>query len=182
MESMFTHNPPSPWRDKDYCASPPPSPPPPPLGSYPILETQRPHCWISVTDSVWRLWVQKLILDSDGDCFLLLPIFDRTPVSRDIDCCSLAKIREILAGADILLTPIFVTFSAWRAGTNKPAQCRRESAHRSRAAGGNSTLGDCTWRSRKTSVRTRKSQLLRTLQGQNSKEMLLRMRQHIADA
>jgi hypothetical protein len=37
-------------------------------------------------------------------------------VSRDIDCYSLAKISEILAGANILSTTIFVTFSAWRAG------------------------------------------------------------------
>jgi hypothetical protein len=40
-----------------------------------------------------------MISDSDGDYFLLLPIFDGTPVSRDIDCCSLAKISEILADA-----------------------------------------------------------------------------------
>jgi hypothetical protein len=52
----------------------------------------------------------KKTLDSDGDCFLLLPLFERTPVSRDIDCYSLAKISEILEGADILSTPIFVTF------------------------------------------------------------------------
>ncbi len=61
------------------------------------------------------------------------PIFDRTPVSRDIDCYSLAKISEILVGADILSTPIFVTFSAWWAGTNKPVQFGKESAHKSRA-------------------------------------------------
>ncbi len=85
-------------------------------------------------------------MDSDGDCFLLLPVFDRTPVSRDIDCYSLAKISEISAGVDILSTPIVVTFSAWQAGTNKPEQCRRESAHKNRVASGNSTLGDCMWR------------------------------------
>jgi hypothetical protein len=45
-----------------------------------------------------------------------------------------------------LSTPIFVTFSAWRVGTNKPEQCRRESAHKTRAASCNSTLGDCMWR------------------------------------
>jgi hypothetical protein len=38
-----------------------------------------------VTASVWWPRVDKLILDSDGDHFLLLPIFDRTLVSRDID-------------------------------------------------------------------------------------------------
>jgi hypothetical protein len=31
-------------------------------------------------------------------------------------------------------------FSAWRAGTNKPVQCGRESTHKSRAANGNTTL------------------------------------------
>jgi hypothetical protein len=154
---------------------------PPPHGSYPILDTQRPQPWISVTSSVWRLWVQKLILDSDGDCFLLLPIFDKTPVSRDIDCYSLAKISEILAGADILSTPIFVRFSAMRAGTNKPVQCRRESAHKSRAACGNFTHTSSR-RSRKTSARSGRSQLLWTLPGQNSKEMLSCMRQHFVDA
>jgi hypothetical protein len=41
----------------------------------------------------------KAVLDSDGDCFLPLPIFDRIPVSRDTDCSSLAKISEILEGA-----------------------------------------------------------------------------------
>jgi hypothetical protein len=54
----------------------------------------------------------------------------------------LAKISEILAGADILSTPIFVTFSAWRAGINELIQCGRESAHKSGAASGNTTLGD----------------------------------------
>jgi hypothetical protein len=38
-----------------------------------------------VLASRWRSRVEKLILDSDGDRFLLLKIFDRTPVSRDID-------------------------------------------------------------------------------------------------
>ncbi len=59
----------------------------------------------------------KLILDSDSDHFLFSPIFDTTPVSKYIDCYGLAKISEILAGADILSTSIFVTFSAWRAST-----------------------------------------------------------------
>ncbi len=59
----------------------------------------------------------KLILDSDGDHFLFSPISCRMPVSRYLDCYSLAKISEILGGAVILSTPIFVTFSAWRAGT-----------------------------------------------------------------
>jgi hypothetical protein len=36
--------------------------------------------------------VCKLILDSDGDHFLFSLLFDRTPVSRYIDCYSLAKI------------------------------------------------------------------------------------------
>jgi hypothetical protein len=49
-------------------------------------------------------------IGQDGDRFFLLPIFDRTPVSRDIDCYSLAKISEILAGVDIVSTPTFVMF------------------------------------------------------------------------
>ncbi len=39
--------------------------------------------------SGWRSKVEKLILDSDGsdgDCLLLLPLFDWRPVSGDIDC------------------------------------------------------------------------------------------------
>jgi hypothetical protein len=42
--------------------------------------------------------VYELILDSDGDHFLFSPLFDRTPVSRYIDCCSLAKNQGILGG------------------------------------------------------------------------------------
>ncbi len=93
------------------------------------------------------VWLCELILDSDGDHFLFSPIFDRTPVSRDLDCYSLAKISEILAGADILSTPIFVMFSAWRAGTislysageSPPIKAVRPvaTAH---------ALGDYTWR------------------------------------
>jgi hypothetical protein len=30
--------------------------------------------------------VEKLVLDSEGDYFLLLPVFDRMPVSKDINC------------------------------------------------------------------------------------------------
>jgi hypothetical protein len=55
-------------------------------------------------------------------------------VRRDTDCYSLAKISEILAGANIL--------------HGGPVQCRRESAHKSRAASGNGTLGDYMWRDR----------------------------------
>ncbi len=86
---------------------------------------------------------KKLILDSDGDHFMFSPIFNRTPVSRDIDCYSLAKISEILAGANILSTPIFVKFSAWRAGTTSQYSAGES---KSKAARDNSTLGDCKWR------------------------------------
>jgi hypothetical protein len=61
--------------------------------------------------------VYKMISDNDGDHFLFSLIFNRMPLSRDINCYSLVKISKILAGANILLMPIFVTFSAWRAGT-----------------------------------------------------------------
>jgi hypothetical protein len=33
-------------------------------------------------------------LDSDGDYFVFSPLFDRKPVSRYMDCYSLAKISE----------------------------------------------------------------------------------------
>jgi hypothetical protein len=49
-------------------------------------------------------------IGQDGDRFILLPIFERTPVSRDIDRYSLAKISEILAGVDIVSRPTFVMF------------------------------------------------------------------------
>jgi hypothetical protein len=71
-------------------------------------------------------------------------------VSRDIDCYCLAKISEILAGADILSTPVFVRFSAWRAGTISPyntgeslpikAERPAETAHLATARGGINTF------------------------------------------
>ncbi len=78
-------------------------------------------------------------------------------MSRDIDCYSLAKISEILEGANILSTPIFCRRQYFVDANiydvfsmadryNKPVQCVRESAHKSRAASGNKTLGDCMWR------------------------------------
>ncbi len=62
-------------------------------------------------------WVWKLILDSDGDYFLFSPFFDRTPVSRHIDCCSLVKNQWILGRHRYFVAPKFVRFWAWRAGT-----------------------------------------------------------------
>jgi hypothetical protein len=54
-------------------------PSPPSSHPYPIFDNCEAQRWISVTPSVTRSWVEKLISDSDGDCFLLWPIFDRTP-------------------------------------------------------------------------------------------------------
>jgi len=54
----------------------------------------------------------------------------------------LVKISEILEGADILLTPIFCDIPAWQAGTNRPEQCGRESAHKSWPASCNQSFGD----------------------------------------
>jgi hypothetical protein len=47
----------------------------------------------------------------------------------------LGKISEILAGADIFSTPIFVTFLHGR-----PVQCGRESTHKSQAQGDHASL------------------------------------------
>ncbi len=44
-------------------------------------------------------------------------------------------------------TPIFCPCQyLWRFLNGRPLQCGREYTHKSRAASGNSTLGDCTWR------------------------------------
>ncbi len=118
--------------------------PPPPLPFIPLLSIRRLQRWISVTASIWRLWVCELILDSDGDHFFFSLIFCRTSVSRDIDCYSLAKISEILAGANICRCQYLCVF-CMAGHYNKPVQCGRESAHKSRAASGSSTL-NCTWR------------------------------------
>ncbi len=125
---------------------------PPPLRlPTPLFSSQRPQDWISVTASIWRLWV----------C--------RKPVSRDIDCYSLAKISEILVDTNILSTPIFVTFSAWRAGTisrysvgeSPPLrQGRKWQRHTWQLHVEGSTPSG---RRRRTSARSGRSQLLWTL-------------------
>jgi hypothetical protein len=56
-----------------------------PLHPYPTWDSSLKGRKIFVMASRWRSRVEKLISDSDGDRFLFLPLFDRTPVSRDID-------------------------------------------------------------------------------------------------
>ncbi len=66
-------------------------PPPPHCYPHPIsavIDLSSGSLWRPL---FWRSWVCELILDSDGDHFLFLPLFDRTPVSRYIDCYSLVK-------------------------------------------------------------------------------------------
>ncbi len=136
------------------CSTPPPPPPihlnkaasaplpltspPPPFGVYRDFSS----------GSLWwppfsRSGVQNLILDSDGDHFLFSPIFCRTPVSRYVYCYSLAKKQWNLGGhryfVDAKICDVF--FMAGR--YNKLVRYGRESAHKSRAARGNATLGDC---------------------------------------
>jgi len=65
---------------------------------YPIWDSPLQEQRIFVTASRWRSRVEKLILDSDGDCFLLLPLFDSTPVSRDIDCWIFGENKWNLGG------------------------------------------------------------------------------------
>jgi hypothetical protein len=84
-------------------------------------------------------------LDSDGDHFLFSPIFDRIPVSRDIDCYSLAKLVKswrVRYFVDANICDVLCMASQY----NKPVPCGRESAHKSKAVSGNSTLGGCMWR------------------------------------
>ncbi len=82
----------------------------PPLHPYPnwcLLSGQ----WrISSTASRWRPRVEILTSDSDGDGFLLLPLFDRTPVSRDIDCWSLAEMSKSWRAPTFCRCQYFVTF------------------------------------------------------------------------
>ncbi len=91
---------------------------PPPLATHTPFSTVRGHSGGSLRQPlIRRLWVWKLILDSDGDHFLFSPLFDKMPVSRYIDCCSWVKISEFYADADILSVSKFVKFSAWQAST-----------------------------------------------------------------
>ncbi len=53
-----------------------------------------------------------------------------------------------------LLTPIFCDFLAWRAGTTRPGQCGRKSAHISRPAGCSQLLSDYTRRRQHLQRRT----------------------------
>jgi hypothetical protein len=52
------------------------------------------------------------------------------------------KSVKILPARIFLLTPIFCDFLAWRAGTTRPGQCGRKSAHISRPAGCSQLLSD----------------------------------------
>ncbi len=80
------------WRR--YSKEPPPPPP-----STPLLSIQRPQRGISVTVSIWKLWVCKLILDCDGDHFLFHQFF----VGRLSFC-----MRQCFVHANNLLTPKFL--------------------------------------------------------------------------
>jgi hypothetical protein len=77
--------------------------------------------------------VEKLILDSYSEHPLLLPFFDRTPWSRDIDCKRLAKICEILAGANFFVDANILGLfgmAGWynQAGTVREEVCPYKSA------------------------------------------------------
>jgi hypothetical protein len=130
--------------------------------------------------------IVELILDSDGNHFLFSPIFDRTPVSRDLDCYSLAKVSEILAGADILsdanICDVFCMagrpLSRYNAGENPPIKAVQPAttAHLVTTCGGINTF----WEKWENISEVR--EMLRTLPGQNSKKMLPHMRQHFVEA
>ncbi len=75
--------------------------------------------------------------------------FDTTPVSRDRDCYSLAKISEFEADAKVLVDTKVLTIFSMAGRYNKTAQCGRESAHKSRAQGEQhyhqTEVGDHQW-------------------------------------
>ncbi len=66
--------------------------------------------------------------------------FDRTPVSRDRDCFSLTKIIEILGGRQ--KSGMRQSFDHFEHGGPVLTSRYRESAHKSRAHGDPSSLGD----------------------------------------
>ncbi len=61
---------------------------------------------------------------------MFFPFFDRTSVSRDRDCCSVAKISEFQAGANILVGAKVLDIFSMAGRYNKPVQYGRESAHK----------------------------------------------------
>jgi hypothetical protein len=94
--------------------------PPPPLS--PSLYTHTPKGQsgseaLDLCDT--RLWRVAFHTRCQPDHVLHRRFFDWTPRSRDTGHCSLTKISEILADANILSTPIFVTFLAWRTSTTR---------------------------------------------------------------
>jgi hypothetical protein len=71
---------------------------------------------------------------------MCLPLFDRTPVSRDRDRYSLAKTSEFQAGANVLVGAKILTIFSMGGRYNTPVQCGRESTHKSWAEGGKASL------------------------------------------
>ncbi len=141
MESVFTHTPPSPWHDKDNCASPPPLLPPPPQWSYPIGALRNlsvgPLWWSQFGGYEYMNWYWTVMVIAF--CFYHFLIG-----------CLWAEILTAIVWRNSVKSwqaPIFCPCQyLWRFLHGRPLQCGRESAHKSRAASGNNTLGDCTWR------------------------------------
>jgi hypothetical protein len=94
---------------------------------------------VNLLDSLWfggheyKNWYWTVIVSI---CVFFL-LFDRTPVSRDRDCCSLAR-APIFWQA-----PEFWTFSAWRAGTTSLYSTGESPPIKSGAEGGNAWIDDC---------------------------------------
>jgi hypothetical protein len=70
----------------------------------------------------------------------VLLLFDRTPVSRDRDCYSLAKVSEFYVDAKVLVAAKVLTIFSMAGQYNMLVQCGRESAHKSLAEGGKASL------------------------------------------
>ncbi len=182
MWNVFAHSPPSPWCDKDDSA--PFSPLPPPPHPYPILDNNsEAQWWISVTASVWRSWVEKLISDSDANDFC----FYQFLIGRLWAEILTAEVWR--KSVKSWWAPIFSGCQyLWHFLHGGPVQISQNSAGESPPikAGQHHTwwlnVEGTTSSRRRASARSGRSQLLWTLPGQTSKEMLLHMRQQFGGA
>ncbi len=178
MESVFTHTPPSPWHDKDNCKSPSPlSPPPSPNGwVIPHWSTQRPQRWTlwwpQFGGYEYMNWYWTVMVIAFCFYHFLIGRLWAEILTATVWQKSVKSWRRYFVDANIC--DVFCMASRYSAGESPAIKAGRPAAtaHLVTARG---EVGE-------TSVRYGRSQLLRTLPCQNSKEMLPLMHQHFADA